>query len=306
MRLPVPITIKRILCPTDFSDFSHRALDHAIALARWYEARVEVLHVFSVEPAFAYSEYPGPMKLASVSAGRLFAELARFVAPHRSADVAIETALQEGNIVDQILQQARALPADLIVIGSHGRGGFERLLLGSVTEKILRKAACPVLTVPRQAPGAPREGPVVFKKIMCPVDFSPSSMGAITYALSLAEEADAELFVLHAIEGLHTEKLTAYPDFNVARFVGHLESEALARLRQAIPDEARTWCTPRELVVSGKAHEEILRVMRERDIHLIVMGVHGRNAVDLMFFGSTTHQVVRQATCPVVTLRAES
>lgn len=304
--MPVPITLERILCPVDFSDFSRRALAHALALARWYEARVEVLHVVALEPAAVYAEYPGPMGLESVSAGPLSAELDRFVEPYRSRDVAIETSLQEGHIVNQILHEARAMPADLIVIGSHGRGGFERFVLGSVTEKVLRKATCRVLTVPPRVEGAPHEGPVVFSRILCPVDFSPSSIKALDYALSVAEEAGAELFVLHAIEGLHGEALTAYPDFNVARFVEQTESEALARLRQAIPDEARTWCTPHELVASGKAYEEILRVARERDIHLIVIGVHGRSAVNLMLFGSTTHQVVRQATCPVITLRAES
>ena len=128
-------------------------------------------------------------------------------------------------------------------------------------------------------------------------------MKALTYALSLAEEADAQLLVLHVLEGFRAEKLTAYPDFDLPRYVRHLEDDALARLRQAIPDDARTRCAPEELLATGKAYREILRVARERDVHLIVMGVHGRKPADLMFFGSTTHHVIRTATCPVLTLR---
>ncbi len=147
---------------------------------------------------------------------------------------------------------------------------------------------------------------MIFKKILCPVDFSHCSLKAMDYGLSLAKETKAELFLLHVTEALHTETMTAYPDFDVARFAEHTASDAVARLQQAIPDEARLWCTPHELVVSGRAHEEILRVARDRGIDLIMMGVHGRNTVDLLLFGSTTHQVVRQAPCPVITVRTES
>jgi nucleotide-binding universal stress UspA family protein len=100
--------------------------------------------------------------------------------------------------------------ADLLVMGTHGRSGFEQLLLGSVTEKVLRKASCPVLTVPRRHPDAVPETPVLFKEILCPVDFSDCSMRALNHAMSLAQEADAHLTVLHvmASEVEHTPDMS--------------------------------------------------------------------------------------------------
>jgi nucleotide-binding universal stress UspA family protein len=129
-------------------------------------------------------------------------------------------------------------------------------------------------------------------------------MKALEYALTLAKEADAELVLMHVIEGLadlkHWEQLT---NASIVEYLRLSEQHALTRLREVVPKEAHTWCTPRQLLVTGKPYDEILRVAREQDMHLIVMGVHGRNPVDLLFFGSTTQQVVRASTCPVLTLR---
>ena len=202
-----------------------------------------------------------------------------------------------------ILDRAKSLVANLIVMGTHGRGGLDRLVLGSVTEKVLRKASCPVLTVPPPVSGPPAEAPLLFKRILCALDFSDWSMKALTYALALAEEADARLYVMHVLEGFRAEEMTAYPDFDLSRYTQHLEQDAQARLQKAIPEGARTWCEPVEVLSSGRAYREILREAQEQDVHLIVMGVHGRNPVDLMLFGSTTHHVIRASTCPVLTLR---
>src|SRR4029453_9813185 len=116
----------------------------------------------------------------------------------------------------EILAQAGALKADLLVMGSHGRTGFERVLLGSVTEKVIRKAGCPVMIVPRAAHDLERGGPLSFHNILCPVDFSDGSVNAMRYALSIAEESDAELTLLNAIEvPPELAEQTAKPPINV-------------------------------------------------------------------------------------------
>ena len=131
--------------------------------------------------------------------------------------------------------------ADLLVLGTHGRSGFERLLLGSVTEKVLRRAPCPVLTVPRHHPEAVPPPPVLFKRIVCPLDFSDSSLRALEYALSLAQEADAHLTAMHVIEyepvgttGL-IEAGAADLDLTMAQFQAQWEERAARRLDDAIP-----------------------------------------------------------------------
>ena len=137
--------------------------------------------------------------LTPVDRDRLLADTKAFIEAETAPGVATEAVVREGNTAAEILDQATTMSADLLVIGTHGRSGFERLLLGSVAEKVLRKARCPVLTVPPRLPDAVPSGPVLFKRILCAVDFSESSMHALKYALSLAQEADACLTVVHVI-----------------------------------------------------------------------------------------------------------
>jgi nucleotide-binding universal stress UspA family protein len=305
------IEISRILCPIDFSDFSRRALDHAVAMARWYESTITLLHVFSVVPVAAYA--PGtPMHpsvvLTPADRDELLASMRRFAEDEAGSSVPIGFEICQGTAAAEILARARAMPSDLIVMGTHGRSGFERLVLGSVTEKVLRKAACPVLSVPRHVRDAVPAPPVLFKDLLCAVDFSDCSINALNYAMSLAQEADARLTVLHVIElppelppGLY-ETVQAGPR-NIAEYIAAAEEDRRERLKAAVPETVRAYCIVDTLLGTGKPYREILRVATEQDSDVIVIGIHGRGAADLLFFGSTAQHVVRQATCPVLTLR---
>jgi nucleotide-binding universal stress UspA family protein len=296
------IEIRRILCPTDFSEFADRALHQAVPLALWYEASLTALHVVPeatpVDGMLTYSP-PPPLTNESVRA-RLERELDVFVAPARAAGVPTETLLRDGAVPARILEAARELPADLLVMGTHGQGGLERLVLGSVTESVLRKAPCPVLTIPHDERAF--AGPVPFKRILYATDFSPAADHALHHALSLAEEAQGTLILLHVMEGPALAATTAGLPLNLGRLTEDLAGDARRALRAAVPSSARDWCTTEEVVTFGRAADEILRVAREREAQLVVMGVHGRNALDLLLFGSTTHQVIRKAPCPVLTL----
>jgi nucleotide-binding universal stress UspA family protein len=183
-------------------------------------------------------------------------------------------------------------------------------VLGSVTEKVLRKADCPVLTVPAHAPATVPIATAVFKRILCAVDFSDSSMHALNYAMSLAEEADARLTVLHVMQyDLDVEAPEMYETvitdtrLSVMDYRKRCEAYSRERLRAAVPETVGAYCTVEVLLAAGKPHREILRVAAGQQTDLIVMGVQGRGAADLMVFGSTTQDVVRRATCPVLTIR---
>jgi nucleotide-binding universal stress UspA family protein len=303
------IEMRRILCPVDFSDFSRRALDHAIAIARWYESTVTVLHVFSSVPLPVFG--PGsavfnPVVLTAADREQLLVELKEYVAAESAPGIATEALLREGNTTVEILDQAASMHADLLVIGTHGRSGFERLVLGSVAEKVLRKARCPVLSVPRRLPDAVPSGPVLFKRIVCAVDFSDCSMQALNYAASLAQEADGRLTVVHVLApelagqiGIGEEHL------NLAALLRQREDEARQLLEKAVPQSATAYCTVESLLPRGKPWREILQIASDRQAELIVMGVQGRGAADLLLFGSTAHHIVRQAECPVLTLRGK-
>lgn len=294
------IEIDRILCPIDFSDSSRHALSHAAALARWYESQLVVLHVSEVfmVPAVLPGN-PAPVIGPYISRDAIVGGLEEFTAPLKASGVPFEIEIEEGTVAHTIVDSAARRSADLLVMGTHGRGGFEHLILGSVTEKVLRKAPCPLLVVPpATAEAAPN---VHFQRILCPVDFGPSAMKALKYALSLAQEADATLTLLHVLEPIPGETSGTR---DMEAFLAEREGTMRHELRGAVPAEARDWCKPVEVIASGKAYKEILRVAHETSADLIVMGVAGRGALDRMFFGSTTNHVVRHAECPVLTLRA--
>jgi len=300
------VEIRRILCPVDFSDHSRHAFHHAVAIARWYESAVTLLYVHPVVPVAAAA--PGapafpPFVVTAADRDALVSSMRSFAKNDASAGLVVDVEVTEGAVVPEILDRASALNANLIVMGTHGRSGFERLMVGSVTEKILRKASCPVLSVPPRVKDA---GPLppLFKRILCAVDFSDCSMNALRFATSLAKEADAHLTVLSVVE-LPADAHERLPHLSpgVREYVAAVEEDHRRRLQTAVPDEARAFCEVETMMVPGKPYREIVRVAGEQQSDLIVIGVHGRGVADLLFFGSTAQQVVRHATCAVLTLR---
>jgi nucleotide-binding universal stress UspA family protein len=281
----------------DFSECSRRALDHAAAVATWYQARISVLYVF---PNMPVMDIP-PVVMGEAERSRLTADLRRFTA-HLPADIPVDHIVQDApSVHEEILARATSVHADLLVIGSHGRSGLSRLMMGSVTERVMRKAPCPTLVVPPAAHDVPPGEPVHFRRILCPIDFSRASSCAVKYALTMAEETDARLDLLHVIEV--PPEQTEYPrpiGVDIDRARAAAEADRLRRLRALVPDEARTYCTVTSAVREGAAYGEILKTASEQQTDLIVMGVRGRGALDLLMFGSNTARVTRRAACPVL------
>jgi nucleotide-binding universal stress UspA family protein len=295
----------RLLCPIDFSDASRHAVEHATVLARCYEATVIGLHVHN--PAYApvgtigLPNKGGTVFAAPAASRRLHQELDSALASATAAGIPLETAIEEGAPASQILSGVTRHRADLVVMGTHGTSGLERLLLGSVTEKVIRKASCPVLTVP---PRAHATSHLPFRRILCPLDFSASSKRALQFALAMARDARAELHLVHVVEWPpDSPPPPPFPAFNLPEYRVYRESEALAELDKLVP----SWLRDRQPVldvVRGRAYEQVLHLAATDGTDVIVIGVHGRNALDVMIFGSTTNQVIRGATCPVLTIRS--
>ena len=297
------IEFKQIICPVDFSESSVRALGYAAAVARWYDAQLTVLHVV---PTFESMQVRGdlgdPVRVVTPMPRDNVLEEMR-----RSLDLAAlspqaSPVAESGDPQTVIVDQAVSKKADLIVVGTHGRRGFKRLLLGSVTEAVLREAPCPVLTVPPHAPAGVSEV-VTFKRILCPIDFSPSALQALGFALDLARQADGLISLLHVIEWLPEEEPRASAHFNIPEYRRYMVQDAQERLRTLVAEESRTWVDIDDVAVFGRAHREILRAAEAKPADLIVMGAQGRGGVSLALFGSTTQQVVRGAMCPVLTVR---
>jgi len=281
-----------LLCPTDYSQPAARALEYAVAIAGWYQARVTLLHACGGPPEEADRAH---LREAAAAAA----------ADPVRAPMSVDVALVQGDPVRSILSEAERLPADLLVMGTHGTSGFKRLILGSVTEKVLRQAPAPVLTVPPSA--ASTNATLPFRRVLCGVDFSACSLSALEYARSVAAESDACLIALHALEWPWEEPPA--PDFDelpaieraaLSAFRRRREQEAGDRLAALTATGDRRRMVAR--VVHGKAYGAVLRVAAEESVDLIVLGVRGRSGADRALFGSTTNQVVRQAACPVLTI----
>jgi nucleotide-binding universal stress UspA family protein len=292
--------ITNILCPVDFSTFSRNALDHAAAIARWYDAPVTALHVLppvtALLPAAGEGLYP-PLVFSDDDLRQFRDELEAFA---RESGVAhIECEVVQGSVAREIVRRANELAADLIVMGTHGRSGFDRLMLGSTTETLLQKAPCPVITVPAHAPDAsPVSAP--FTRVLCAVDFSPASLRALALAESLAGEAAANLNVMHVLEPVSVFEPVAAATGNLP-VSAELQRAARHRLEELVTPDTRAFADVGETVASGKPYKEILRVAAEQRSDLIVLGMHGRHG--MAGFGSTTTHVVREAECPVLTVR---
>jgi len=299
------MTIARILCPVDFSDASQHAVEHALALARWVNASVAALHVCN-PLLMPVPTLPPPIDRVPDAELQRVRQLTaeRFkAAGGDDVDVLVDI----GQPALCILERAAELPADLIVMGTHGASGFEHLVLGSVTEKVLRKANCPVLTVP---PRARTTSSLPFRHLLCAIDFSDWSVAALELACSLARPSRSVLTLLHVIEWPWEEppppaleELPREQAAALAEYRRYLETSAKLRLDTLGGQVGAGVCPPRSRVAHGKAYVEILRTAASTGADLIVMGVRGRRATDVMLFGSTTNQVVRRASCPVLTLR---
>lgn len=300
------VEFTHILCPTDLSESSVRPLTYAAALIRWYKAQLTVLHVVpTFEPMLVRSASldEAVQMVSPVSREEVLAELRRVVDTAGAGSINATLAAEAGDPSRTIVDQAVAIPADLVVMGTHGRSGFERFMIGSVAEKVLRKAPCPVLMVPPHVTAMlPAE--VRFKNILCPMDFSPSALQAFGFALDLARQADGSVTVLHVIEWLAEEEPRAHAHFKVPEYRQHLIDAARQRVQALVAEEPRTWSAIQDIVVLGRAHREILRIAADSAADLIVMGAQGRGGLGLALFGSTTQQVVRAAPCPVLTVRA--
>jgi nucleotide-binding universal stress UspA family protein len=237
-----------------------------------------------------YDEY------SQVLRGNGKSQLEEFVKKHTYNEIQPELVVDEGTAGDVILSLAQERGTDLIVMGTHGLRGFDRLMLGSVTDRVMRAASCPVLAV-REPPhdlvamGQERHNPHRLNRILACTDFSEDSDLALNYAFSAAAEYDAELTLLHVVEKAPRQAKT---DEEIA--------EATERLDKVIPPTGLKTLKIKTAVRIGKPYQQIIQFAQEAQIDMVSMGVRGRGALDIAVFGSTTYRVMQLGPCPVLTV----
>ena len=298
------VEFKHILATTDMSEASRPALIYASAFASGYDANLALLHVV---PTFdAIQMPPGTLGDAvqmvyPASRDEVLATMQRHVESAGLASASLYLMAEAGDPVDTIVDQAVSIPADVIVMGTHRRSGLNRLLYGSVTEHVLHRAPCPVLTVPAHSPSAPSGAR--FTRILCAMDFSPAAMQALGFALELGRRSRGLVMVQHAVE-LPDEEPRVHAHFNVAEYRTYLLEDARARLNELLASEDCANVDVQPVVSAGRSYREILKEAEARAADLIVMGAHGRGGLGHALTGSATNQVMRAAACPVLTVRA--
>ena len=302
--------IHHVLCPVDFSDCSRHAFDRALAMARAADGKLTVLHVIASKTGVMAAPYVGPETLApfplpEIDRLRVRDQLCEFLAVDPSRDRAVICVVDEASEVHRaILAHAERQQADLIVMGTHGRSGLRRLVLGSIAEQVLFHASCAVLTVPPAAPDIATTGRDQFRRILCAIDFSPCALHGLKYALALAEQHASHLGVLHVIEAAPPiYDPVVSPPVDANEYESAAEIVTRHRLRERLPISHQLAADIEEIVAMGRADREILRVASEWQSDLIVLGIHDRNVMDALRFGSNVEPVVRHAPCPVLTVR---
>lgn len=287
--------IQSILCPIDFSDSSANAYKYAQSLARHYKAKLLLQHVLYSLKAFDFwdiypSSYEEICRKRQADAHRLLRE---FAERHGPGETPNQYFVEDGSVTDLVLALAEEQAVNLIVMGTHGTRGIDRLMLGSATERVLRRARCPVLAVRKPAhdvgPSANDSDAVNIRKILVCTDFSDHAHHATQYALSIAGEYGAELTLLHVLE-----------DFPRSTDLQSATQEVLKELEQSISVHERRGCSVESMVRVGKPYQQIVQLALEAKTDMVIMGVRGKGALDTALFGSTTYRVIQLGSCPVL------
>jgi nucleotide-binding universal stress UspA family protein len=302
------VQFKNILCATDFSDFSNHTISYGVALAKEFDARLFVSHVIDLSSVAIYGEF----QLDPIGQQNRIMEDADAQLKELTGDQPVrwEPLITVGKPADEISRAVEEKDIDLVIAATRGRSGLKRIILGSVTERLMRTLTCPLLVVnsPEHKFVSAANHEIKLKKILVGCDFSPDSGQALSHALSLAQEFEAELHLAHVIEP------PAQPDLHKADKPVSEEIQQdyrdflTQKLKDMVPEEARYWCTPQTSLLEGQPYEKIVRYAETESIDMIVLGVRGHGLVKTLFLGSTTDRVVRRAPCPVlsVSLRVQN
>ena len=293
--------IRRILWPTDFSACSSAALGHAILMAHRHGAALELLHVVVLHdhdpfhPAYHLPDREAIFRrLEELAADGMKQQLST----HDGAALAIgEHQRRAVHAAPEILRFAADRAVDLIVLGSHGRRGLRRFVLGSVAEEVVRLARCPAMTVREQHP--PR--PPGIRRILAPVDFTEYGETAFRAALDVARVHGAELDLLHVVEA------PVYRQYHEARHEADGSTSIVEHARRSIERFVQEIEEPdvptRVRVVEGIAAPSITAYAAKSEADLVVIATHGLTGLEHFLLGSTAEKVVRTAACPVLTLK---
>lgn len=296
--------IRTIFCATDFSKLAESVVAYGITLAREFNAKLIVCHIVDFPVVSMYGEaVSGPIEHQNRFMDYARNEISRLIG---DAPIDSQAIVTLGNTIEEISRLVAEFRADLVITATHGRSGLKRLFLGSVTERLMRILHCPLLILPGtdgDAAPAPKKFP--FKRILVGCDFSSDSDLAFQVSLSMAQEFQSELHMVHVVEPSDYKELFKMPAEQGEKFKQDLYDMIKGRLKTMVPEEALHWLTLRTHLLVGKPYEELIRYAEINDMDLIALGIRGQGMVEELLVGSTTDRVIRRAPCPVLSICEE-
>lgn len=281
--------LHRVIAAVDFSEPARAAFDHALSLSRLHDAELLVVHAVPTDRRF---NWHARERIALIGSLRHAAQ---------AAGVRFKVSVQHGDPAGVILLHANSRQADLIVLGTSQRSGFDRFRFGSVAETIAREATQPVLVVPAAAATA-ADSLTPFRNILVAVDFAEGSGAAVERALSMAN-GDSRVTVLHVVRGVPHERSLRYPNHLMEpEYQRKLALVAWRRIAALVPADAAASRRVHARVVTGEPTAEIARIAAEVDADLILVGVTARGAIGRLVMGSTAARVIRTSGRPVLAI----
>jgi nucleotide-binding universal stress UspA family protein len=297
------LSLKNIICATDFSDPANDTINYGVSLAKEFNAKLYVCHVIDLSSATLYGDATFAFETQLIHMEEYAQERLRRLMD--SYDIEWEPLVSTGNAADEVARLAEEMSADLTITATHGHSGLKRLILGSVTEHLMRTLPCPLLAVHRyeKFPDVPATRDIGFKRVLVGCDFSPNSDLAFQYGLSLAQEYEAELHLIHVLEPPIYKDIPKAAEAAREVVRKNLYEQLKQKLEAMVPQDALNWCKPKTMLLAGHPDDELIKYADIQGIDLIVMGVAGHGLVESFFVGSTTERVMRKASCAVLSVR---
>ncbi|WP_457551059.1 universal stress protein [Desulfobacula sp.] len=319
---------KKIMCAIDFSNFTDIVLSYGKSLATEFGSTLCLCHIVSgtlmvSSLGHSYIDYTDIENDRIQSAKDQLGKMAD------KLDIDCDVIVSSGHAAEKINGIALKNNIDMVIAATHGGSGIKRFLIGSVTDRLVKIMQCPLLVLSaREKNLVSQIGETIkLKKILVGYDFSPDSKLAFDWALSLAQEFQTQLYLVHVIKpteqsefsssdymkiygsydthwgrsqymNLHKKESEEYLK-NKKDLVNRLEKQ----LSDMVPEDCRNWCTPITIILEGEPYKKLIDYAAQKEMDMIVLGVHGHSLLEKFLVGSTTDRVISRAFCPVLAVR---
>ncbi|WDP91898.1 MAG: universal stress protein [Desulfobacter sp.] len=309
---------KHIMCAVDFSGFAPLILSYGKALAAEFDSALTICHIVQ-DTVMLSSHAQAGFSTEEVTAQRLedSGEAIRHLAEQE--EIKAESLVSLGHPADEITRLTKEKDVDMVIAATHGGSGIKRFLVGSVTDRLVKTLECPLLVLHPPVRDDGYKVKLPLERILVGCDFSNDSDLAFRHALSLAQEFEAELHLVHVIKPRtyipvgpagsidfredHFPILPEDAPEDDTEYQRYLIEQVEKRLSRMIPEECCHWCTPITAIRRGEPYQELLDYTMDFHIDMIVLGIHGHSLLDQFLVGSTTDRVIAKADCPVLAVR---